>query len=137
MEYNATICVKSIINDEKDDAIELTTEGNFYEKNGSYFILYNESEEMGMADCSVMIKVTEDKVTVKRSGAFSSKMIYKPGETNEFIYNMPYGEMMIILHTKEIKKDLNDDGGELKISYTLTIQGEDNENELNIRVRKG
>ena len=137
MEYNSTIRVKSIINKEADEAIELITEGNFYEKNESFYILYDESEEMGMADCSVMIKVSENEVTVKRKGSFSSKMVYTPGQTNEFIYNMPYGSMPIILHTKEIKKELNEAGGELKVRYVLTIQGEDNENELNIRVRKG
>lgn len=137
MEYNATIKVKSIINDEKNDAIELVTEGNFYQKNGSFYILYDENEEMGMANCSVMIKVSEDEVSVKRKGDFSSKMIYKVGETNEFIYNMPYGAMSIILHTKDIKKHLNEDGGELSVCYTLTINQEESENKLNIRVKKG
>ena len=136
MDYNSTISVKSIINNETDDAIELVTEGNFYEKNGSYYILYNENEEMGMADCSVIIKVSDDEVSVKRKGAFSSKMIYRVGETNEFIYNMPYGTMTMILHTKEIKKNLEENGGELAVSYVMTIQEEDSHNELNIRVRK-
>lgn len=136
MDFNSTIYVKSIINNEIDEAIELVTEGNFYEKDGSYYILYNENEEMGMADCSVIIKVSDDEVSVKRKGAFSSKMIYRVGETNEFIYNMPYGTMTIILHTKEIKKNLEENGGELAVSYVLTIQEEESHNELNIRVRK-
>ena len=39
------------MNSDESEKIELVTDGSFYFKNGSYYILYDEKEEMGMANC--------------------------------------------------------------------------------------
>ena len=134
MNNNAVIRVTS--KRDADEDIELVTEGGFYFKNDAWYIIYEENEEMGMADCSVMIKVKSDEVVVTRKGSFSSKMIYKTGVTNEFLYHMPYGNMSIILTTHEIDFSFDDNGGELNLVYFLSVHEGDVENILNIKVNR-
>lgn len=132
---NATI---TIINDSDafgDEKMELVTVGSYYEKNGARYIMYDEKEEMGMADCSVMIKEADGEVTVSRKGAFMSKMRYCPGKATKFIYHMPYGHMTVVLYTKKINSSFDEAGGKLSLFYTLEMQGEKYEHSLSVVVR--
>lgn len=135
MDINANIRLKSKMSGD-DDIIELATEGSFHYKNGSWYIFYEEKEEMGMTDCSVMVKVSEGEATVTRKGDFSSKMVYKKGKTTEFIYHMPYGTMPILLDTKDVKFSFDDDGGELELRYVLSVNDGESENVLNLTITK-
>ena len=131
--YNATLTITSVINN--DENIELITEGAFYFKNGSYYILYDEKEEMGMANCSVTVKVSDKEVTISRKGDFSSKMLYKTGEASEFLYNTPYGRFPVILDTQKIENNLSVMGGKIEILYSVTIRDEENSHSLMIEVK--
>lgn len=132
---NATITITSIINSDEAEKTEFITEGAFYFKNGSYYILYDEKEELGMANCSVIVKASEDVASVNRTGDFSSKMYYKKGEATEFLYHTPYGKFPVILSTQEIKNNLNVMGGKLEIIYSVTINNEENFHVLGIEVK--
>lgn len=131
--YNATLTITSVINN--DEKIELITDGAFYFKNGSYYILYDEKEEMGMANCSVTVKVSDKEVTISRKGDFSSKMLYKTGEASEFLYNTPYGRFPVILDTQKIENNLSVMGGKIEILYSVTIRDEENFHSLKIEVK--
>ena len=135
MNTNALIKIKTSTAD--DDTIELMTQGAYYEKNNSYYILYEENEEMGMSNCSVIIKVNGDEVQVTRKGDFSSKMIYKEGDRFEFLYHMPYGAMPIVSTTKKVKINLDENGGDIKLVYHLSVNDENTVNVLRITVEKG
>ncbi len=132
---NATITITGVINSDEAEKTEFITEGAFYFKNGSYYILYDEKEELGMADCSVIVKVSENEASVNRTGDFSSKMYYKSGEVTEFLYHTPYGKFPVILSTQEIKNNLNIMGGRLEIFYSVTISNEENYHMLRIEVK--
>ena len=133
--YNATITITGVINSDESEKTELVTEGAFYFKNGSYYILYEEKEELGMANCSVIVKVGDDEATVSRTGDFSSKMYYKTGEITEFLYHTPYGKFPVILSTQEINNNLSVLGGSLEILYSVTISNEENYHSLSIKVK--
>lgn len=133
--YNATLTITSVINSDETDKMEFMTDGAFYFKNGSYYILYDEKEEMGMANCSVTIKVSSNEVTIKRKGDFSTNMLYKTGEATEFLYNTPYGKFPVILTTQEIKNSLNVMGGRIEILYCISISNEDNYHSLTVDVK--
>lgn len=136
MNTNATVSIRSVRNSDESDVIELMCEGSFYEKNGNFYILYNEKEEMGMADCSVMVKISPKEVVVSRKGAFSSKMTYIEGKSDEFIYNMPYGVMPIVISTKKVEFSFDDNGGKLMLLYDINIQNQIDTNEMVITVKK-
>ena len=115
--------------------MELVTPGSYYEKDGTRYIMYDEKEDMGMADCSVMVKVSDDEVTVSRKGVFSSRMRYCPGKATEFIYHMPYGNLPVILYTKKIRSEFDKNGGKLMLFYTITMQDEKFNHSMVIKVK--
>lgn len=132
---NATITIINNSDAFGDDRMELVTPGSYYEKDGTRYIMYDEKEDMGMADCSVMVKVSDDEVTVSRKGAFSSRMRYCPGKATEFIYHMPYGNLPVILYTKKIRSEFDKNGGKLMLFYTITMQDEKFNHSMVIKVK--
>lgn len=133
--HNATVKITSVINSDENEKSEFVTDGAFYLKNGSYYILYEEKEEMGMADGTVTVKVSEDGVSVTRKGGFSSRMNYRTGTSYETLYNTPYGSFPIMISTREINENLNITGGRIEILYSVTISREENFHSLAIEVK--
>ena len=85
---------------------ELISEGKFYKSGDKFFIFYSESDTEETSACSVMITVEKDKVTMSRKGEFSSKMVYKEGLTDSVSYHTPFGDMLMMLKTEKVVKEM-------------------------------
>lgn len=119
----------------ESDKIEFTSGGNFYQRDGAFFVTYKEHSEMGMGDSRVLLKVEDDRVTMRRMGEFRSVMNYEPGKTTEFIYRVPFGEMNIKLKTRRIENNLSENGGWVEFSYILFVNGDEINNEVHLDIR--
>lgn len=120
MENNAVISIRT--NQEIDgdsETIELDTVGKYAIRNNKIYIIYTESEMTGFKDTTTTIKVAEDRVSVSRSGRYTSKITYNAGETGLCMVNTPYGQIGAAIKTESIKFDFNVDGGVLKMNYML------------------
>ena len=137
IEENAIITITSTqaSNDGKE-TVEFTTDGTYYQKGDKFYIFYNESEEMEMANCSVMIIVEKEKVTMRRKGDFELKLNYVAGESENVVYYMPFGEMNMTQTTHSVSTILEDDGGVINIDYTLIIGGGEQRNVIEIKVKR-
>lgn len=117
---------------EHEELLEVSTEGGFYLRNGSYFLVYNEYTELG--EISVLIKVSGDRVVIRRSGACQAKMEYRKDFKQEVLYQIPYGGMLIDLETEEVINGLHFDGGYLELVYKLTVNRETYHNRMRLDV---
>lgn len=119
--------------DGKSECLEITTEGRFTLKNGTYFLLYREYTEMG--ESSVVLRAFDDSVSMRRKGVSNARMDYKKGLHQEVLYNVPYGDLIIDLETESVEIDLNErNGGTIKITYSLGINGELYYNDMEIGI---
>ena len=114
------------------DRLEVVTEGGFYYKNGTYFLLFSEYQEIGKV--SVIVRARADVVSIKRSGVCSARMEYEKGTHKEVLYSLPYGDIVIDLETDEVINLLTDDGGSLQLKYKLIVNGEEFYNDMTIDV---
>lgn len=122
--------------DGETDSFEFITSGSYYQRGSKYYIFYKENEEMQMSNCNVMLIAEDGKVTMRRSGDFELKLTYVEGRSEDIIYYMPFGEMNLTQKTNKIHCDLADDGGTLTLDYTLIIGDREQENTVNIRVKR-
>ena len=123
--------------DEGTEKTEFTTSGEFYEKNGIFYITYKEHSDMGMGDSRVFIRVGKDAVTIRRIGEFNGVMCYETGKITECIYRTPFGNLNIHISTSSMDSKLSEKGGSLRISYTLSISEESTENDILLKVAAG
>lgn len=119
----------------ENEKIEFISTGNFYKKDGTFHITYKEHSEMGMGDSRVFLKVEDDKITMRRMGEFQTAMYYEVDRITEFIYRMPYGEMIIQIKTEKIENNLTEDGGSVRFSYILLMNDDEIYNDICLSVK--
>lgn len=110
---------------EEDQVMELMTEGKYYEKNGSSYFLYEETEVSGMAGDKTMLKYNNDnRVTMHRYGENNSELCFEEGKRYEAMYQTPYGPFdMEVLASKVIFEVDSEGTGFVELVYELSIKG--------------
>lgn len=120
----------------ENDTTELMTEGLYTQKGGKYLLKYRESLEEGGQDCSTVIKFDRGVMTMTRSGASNTQMIFEPGKRHISHYETPVGSFTVGIMTDSINIDVNEDGGDINVRYMLDInQGVMVENRLHLNIR--
>lgn len=127
--------------DAEEDVLEFMTEGQIYEKGDSVYVLYKESEFSGMAGCTTSLKITGEKVRMKRYGTplpLDTVIEFEKGKRFEGYYDTPYGavEMEVLTNTVENHLQESSDGrGTLAIDYHISLRGlSEGRSKLNIEI---
>jgi uncharacterized beta-barrel protein YwiB (DUF1934 family) len=123
--------------DDHSETTELTTQGVLIDKEGKYFIIYDESEATGFNGSKTTLKLEGDnKVTIIRNGKTNSELIVESEKRNIGHYDTGYGEMMLGVSADKIESNINKNGGDLYFKYVLDINSAMvSENEVSIKVR--
>lgn len=135
---NILIEIKAVIKqtDEEPQVIEMTTEGEWFEKNNALFIVYYESEISGMEGSKTMLKIHDQVITMTRFGQSHSKMVFQAQERSESVYHTPYGVFEMSINTLVLEHDFNAYRGTLKIEYEMALEAvSTSHNVLEIKVR--
>ncbi len=107
--------------DSDGEAIELTTAGRLYRKNGSYYIIYKESELTGMEGVTTTLKVEDKRITLMRNGLYPTQMVFEKGQRHFGVYRTEFGAMMVAISARDVRHSMTDSGGDLLIDYSIEI----------------
>lgn len=122
--------------DGEENVIELTTEGKLYEKENAMYLVYDETELSGMDGSTTTVKLSRDKISMKRFGVSNSEMIFEKGKRYVANYNTPYGNFDMEVLTMDMEFNINDASkGDVFIEYHLSLKGlMETQNTLSIRI---
>ena len=104
------------------DGLNFTTDGYYTYDDNVGCLTYLESQVTGMEGTRTSVFVMPDSVVVDRDGKITSRMIFREGEKNRFLYNTPFGNATMGLNTRSIKQNMGADGGHLEIEYVLDVE---------------
>ena len=138
MKKDVLINIKGIyqVDDDRDE-IELFTTGQYYKKNGEYYICYDETEATGFEGSRTTLRVNPDRVVMQRTGASISQLIVELGVRHQCHYDIGMGDMMIGVLGNKVKSTLDEKGGHLIIKYSLDVNSLlASENEMYINVKE-
>lgn len=123
MKKDVVITIKGVQTvDGEKDTVELTTLGNFYRKNETYYLTYLESEATGFAGQRTTLKLEDNRrVTMIRHGGGESSLIVEKGVRHQCQYDTGYGSLLIGVNGDDIQNEITDDGGSFLFKYTLDI----------------
>lgn len=139
MENNATIMLQTLqtSKNDKPSVIELRTKGRYAEKNGKYYVIYEESEMTGFEGTTTTIKVDNEIISMTRKGKYSAKMVFVRGEKRMCMLETPFGAIPVCVNPLAVENRLTEDGGEVRIEYILDFENtECCKNELKLTVEK-
>lgn len=123
MKKNAIISIisKQFDNEEDGDAIEVVTPGKFYKEDSCYYGVYEETEISGMKGTTTTLKMDKENFKLIRTGTTNTEMNFKKYERELTLYNTPHGALDLTVDTKELKMNVDDNGGDVFIDYDMII----------------
>ena len=107
---------------QEPETIELVTEGTMEFRDGGWDITYEESELTGLAGVTTTFRVEPGKVSLNRTGALNSRMLFQEGVSHDSLYEMAFGTLMITVKATSVFYDIVPDGGVIDLSYQIMIE---------------
>lgn len=108
---------------EDEDAIELVHIGQYYERNGTHYILYEERMEGIREPVKNMIKAREGQMELRKSGPVTANMVFEENKTQSSTYAIPYGSFLMETATSKVGLEVTEDRLTATASYRLRING--------------
>jgi uncharacterized beta-barrel protein YwiB (DUF1934 family) len=120
------------------EVLEFLTNGTYKIINGVKYISYTESELTGMDGVNTTVKIEGDeRVTLTRKGKMHGQLIWEKGKRHICPYITEFGEMVMGVNTSNITSNLNNEGGELNVGYSLEINHSfASDNIFNIKIKE-
>lgn len=102
------------------DVIEFATEGTLRQVGGDYILSYLDGAVMNSEKIRTRVIASGEKsVVLERTGAIKSKLFIEKGVRNNCFYSVPEGSLTLGIYGKEIENSLSENGGKIKMVYTL------------------
>ncbi len=108
----------------------LKASGNFYLKDGSAHLIYEEENSL-----KTHIRISDELVHIHRFGELSGDLWFVEGEQRDTRYETPYGRMMLTVETEKLRWDLRQ--MKLYLRYRLLAEEElISKNEITINIKE-
>ena len=104
------------------DGTELMTDGTMTVSPEGIDLTYEETELTGMAGTTTTFRIRDGRVTLLRTGAINSQMIFEEGEQHTSLYETPFGELTVDIQTGSLKHNLTERGGIMEIRYSIAVE---------------
>lgn len=111
------------MSEEDDDSVEIVHIGEYYERNESRYILFEELYEGLAIPIKNVIKIRQNRLEMRKSGPVTVNMVFEEGKSQSGTYAVPYGSFLIEVFTTSIHLKESEDRLEATASYTLEING--------------
>lgn len=102
---------------------EITASGEYYFRNGSHYIFYEERAEDFGGTIKNSIKLKGDLLELNRKGAVNSRMVFETGKSHVTDYATPYGMLRLETVTSRILCVEGEYGMQIKAEYELWADG--------------
>ena len=110
-----------------EEQMEFITEGRFARKGDAMYLIFEESELSGVEGCTTSLKISGEKVRMKRygeEGAIQTAIEFEKGRKFTGWYETPFGTVAIEVLTNGIENKLDPDGaGTLGIDCSVSLKG--------------
>ena len=103
------------------EEIEVIQRGQYFERNGSHYLLYDEPVEGTSDIIKNRIKFKENEVQVAKKGAVNTTLTFTQNEKNMTNYATPFGNLVIGIDTQKIALDMAEEKMGIRVDYALDI----------------
>ena len=111
----------------EDGEMEFITEGRFVRKGDALYLIYEESELSGVQGYTTSLKVTDDKVRIKRyaeEGGIQTAIEFEKGGKFTGWYETPFGAIEMEVLTNDVVNQLDPEGsGSVGIDCSISLKG--------------
>lgn len=122
MEKDVLVSVSGVHSDDQPgDAVEVLLPGEYYNKNGTHYVMYEQYDEEAKSLLKNIIKVKNNSVELKKTGFANVRMFFEKNRNNTSYYEMDHGSMLIETKTGEVMIDIQEHKMNIDLEYELYI----------------
>lgn len=107
--------------EEGQEPIEIVVPGQYYFRNGSHYLRYEEIMDESSTPTVNYIKMSPQGVEVRKKGLVNVHMVFEQGKKNMTYYTTPYGTLQMGIATTGLVLTENTDSIDMKVDYTLDM----------------
>lgn len=111
-------------NEEDAEPIETIMAGDYYNKNGKHYIIYEEVMEGFEGSTKNIVKLNKDSVDITKKGITNVHMVFEKNKNNVTCYQTPYGNIMVGINAKSIDIKEEDERILVDLDYALEFNCE-------------
>ena len=101
------------------DAVETAQTAQYFKRNDSHYLLYEEDMEGFDGICKSRIKFRDNLLELTRQGAVEMHMIFEENKRHVVPYNTPYGQLMLGIETRRVQVEEQEDQICVTVEYIL------------------
>lgn len=125
MDRDVLISISGIqIADGENQDVEMIITGDYFQKNGKHYIVYNEVMEGFEGVVRNTIKIHPGCLDIIKKGVTNVHMTFEEDKKNIACYATPFGDMMVGINTSRILIDESEHQLKVKVDYSLDINYE-------------
>lgn len=128
---------KQVTRESGEDELEFMTEGKLFRRNGTIYLMYEESELSGVPGCMTRLRLRGDEIQMKRFGegtGVGNEILFEQGKRYNGYYDTPFGPIPLEVLTNHVSNSITEEGsGNIDIDYDISLKGlMEGRNTLNI-----
>ncbi|MDO4292462.1 MAG: DUF1934 domain-containing protein [Eubacteriales bacterium] len=104
---------------DSEDEIETVQRGQYYERDGNRFLLFDEYLEGFSEPVKNLIRFKDGEMALTKRGIINVQITFAEGKKHQTRYQTPYGVIMIGMDTSRVAFRERGQELELEVDYTL------------------
>ena len=127
MEKDVLIHVRGLQMMETEDGqepIEIVVPGQYYFRNGSHYLRYEEMLDDSAEPTVNYIKMSPKGAEVRKKGLVNVHMVFEQGKKNMTYYTTPYGTLEMGIATTNLELTEHEGAIDMKVDYALDLNAE-------------
>ena len=110
--------------DHEDNDVEMIVRGDYYQKNGKHYILYEEILEGAEERVKNVIKISPSSMDIIKRGVTNSRMLFEKNKKNLSCYSTPVGNLVIGIQANHFYVEEQENSIKVNVDYSLDINYE-------------
>ncbi len=122
------------------DKIETITPAEYYKRNDSHYVIFEEAMEGFQEKTKNVIKFKENSLDLTKKGLVNVHMIFEENKKNMTNYTTPYGNILIGIDARSVRLKEKEERIEVDVDYALEVNYEhfaDCKIKMDIRAKNG
>ena len=107
-----------------EEPIEIVVPGEYYFRNGSHYLRYEELLEDQGDPTINYIKISSRGMEVRKKGVVNTHMVFEQGKRNMALYTTPFGTLEMGISATSLELQESDGRIDMKVNYSLDMNQE-------------
>jgi uncharacterized beta-barrel protein YwiB (DUF1934 family) len=103
------------------DPIEIVVPGEYYYRNGSHYLRYEEMFEESTTPTINYIKISPKGMELRKKGIVNTHMVFEQGKKNLTFYSTPYGTIRMGIAATNLDLKESEEEIDMKVDYALEM----------------